>query len=180
MKLKVLDIPEEGLDFDFTAQETPWLQTLIQNIFPKEYKKGQKAEIVLNILKTCNNVSLVGDATIGLKPTCDRCLEPFEKKMHVPLQMNLVPYKGMNFENSQDKTTVDEDENFSFYKGEEVNLSEIIREMLLLEIPIRTLCKENCKGLCPQCGQNLNLKKCSCNPQQSPSQFEVLKKLVKK
>jgi len=59
-----------------------------------------------------------------------------------------------------------------------LDLADLLREYALLEIPINTVCKPNCKGLCPQCGQNLNEKDCGHRPEQSDSPFAILKDLL--
>jgi uncharacterized protein len=90
---------------------------------------------------------------------------------HLPLLINMAP--------AQEKED-EEDANFSFYKGAEIDLGEILREHLALEIPIRYLCSESCKGLCPQCGQNLNSAACSCVPIKGDPRLAVLKEFLKK
>jgi uncharacterized protein len=85
----------------------------------------------------------------------------------------------MDYEKEEETELTGEDLNFAFYKGEEVDISAIVKEMLVLEIPLRYLCQDSCKGLCPRCGQNLNVKSCSCVPVQGDPRFAVLKQLLK-
>jgi DUF177 domain-containing protein len=181
MKLKVQDIPEEGMELTASASEPrdAWFLGVVREAFQDDFPKGGTAELNLHVLRTSDNVQLSGTAAIVIKPSCDRCLEAFEKRFTVPLHVNLAPHREMHFENEDDDGLGEEDVAFSFYKGEEIDLSEIIREMLVLDIPLRYLCSEDCKGLCPQCGQNLNLAACSCAKSPADPRFAALKSLLK-
>lgn len=62
---------------------------------------------------------------------------------------------------------------------EEINLEDEIRESLILNVPIKPLCGQDCKGLCPQCGKNLNAGHCECAVQENDPRLNILKKLIK-
>ena len=174
MLIKTRSIPEEGMEV--YAETGPngdaWFENLLREAFEKDFQKGHAASLRIHLDKTCDNISVSGSATVDLSPECGRCLETFEKNLELPLRVHLSPSKAVEIEDS-------EDENFAFYKGEEINLGNILREILMLEIPLRYLCSENCKGLCARCGQNLNLKSCACLQTQSSPPFTVLGKLIK-
>jgi uncharacterized protein len=74
----------------------------------------------------------------------------------------------------------DRDAAISYYEGEGLELAEIVREQLLLAIPIKTVCREECKGLCPHCGKNLNSGECECAQGASDPRWEALKSLKDK
>jgi len=65
----------------------------------------------------------------------------------------------------------------SFFEGGELHLSEIACEQIFLEIPYQPLCHEECKGLCPGCGKDLNLLSCECIRDEGSSSFSILKQL---
>ncbi|MBM3211747.1 DUF177 domain-containing protein, partial [Candidatus Poribacteria bacterium] len=74
-----------------------------------------------------------------------------------------------------------DDIGIGYYTGDCIELSDDFRESLLLELPIRILCSENCKGLCPKCGQNLNDGKCDCKlefVEVQKSKFALLAKIL--
>lgn len=190
MKLKVFDIPEDGMNV--TASSTAgaqdaWFERVVEEAFQGDFPKGGRAQLDLHILRTSDNVQISGVAEIDLKPTCDRCLESFQKRVSVPLHVNLVPRQAPDFELGEEEGTnegldegLDEDDvAFSFYQGEQIDLSAIICEMLVLDIPLRYLCTESCKGLCPQCGQNLNTGTCACSKTPVDPRLAVLKQLLK-
>ncbi len=180
MKIKIFDIPEEGLDFDFDASKEPWLDSVFRHVYEEDYPLTQKSHghLDLNIIKTCQNISLIGEARLDLEPTCDRCLEKFSKTSKTPLNLTLLPYSSMSFDEEGTKNdSSTDDENISYYKTDEIDLDEIVKENLYLNLPIRDLCQEDCKGLCPHCGQNLNLKTCACKIENIDPRLAALKNI---
>ena len=69
---------------------------------------------------------------------------------------------------------------YSFYEGETVDCDPLIYEQIVLQIPMKALCREDCRGLCPRCGANLNLSSCSCPDRDVDERLAVLKKLKQK
>lgn len=180
MKLKVLDIPEEGIDLGVTAASDAWFRDVLKDAFREDYRQEGGAQLDLHLLRTLETVQMFGKAGIGLRPSCARCLDPFDRRLELDLQVNMVPEKDMHIGGDDEGVELDaEDVGFSFYKGEEIDLAEILREFLVLEMPIRCLCSEGCKGLCSQCGQNLNVATCTCAPAKGDPRFAILKQLKK-
>jgi len=102
---------------------------------------------------------------------CDRCLKQFNKSFHV--ELSFVFSKENYFQDSEDQDdfhVVSEDTN-------EVDISHDIRDAILLEIPIRVLCSENCKGICSGCGAYLNEEKCTCEKDEIDPRWEMLKNI---
>ena len=69
------------------------------------------------------------------------------------------------------------DLDLDYYTGESVDLESLLREQIILMMPLKPLCDENCKGLCPHCGANLNRETCTCSTDTVNSPFAVLAKL---
>jgi len=106
---------------------------------------------------------VTGEMHTRARVDCSRCASSFV----LPLTVELNEYfaTGIN-ELANDSTGELEDlDTFLFY-GEEIDLSEPIRENLLLAIPWTPLCQESCQGICPHCGVNLNERKCACSQEQ--------------
>ena len=72
----------------------------------------------------------------------------------------------------------EENDTFLLVENESIELDDLLREDILLELPTKFLCKPDCKGLCPQCGKNLNEGKCGCSARQVDPRLEILKKLI--
>jgi len=97
----------------------------------------------------------------GFELLCARCVEP----VPIPLRGNfdlIFRPRAADAEPGERSITADETE-IGYYEESGLSLEDVVREQVLLSLPGRTLCKEDCKGLCPRCGQNLNLEACKCN-----------------
>lgn len=113
------------------------------------------------------------DLTVEL--TCSRCLKQFEQSLHVPFEERFYP--TVDVVTGTPLPPIDEDDVFPIDDHHRVDLTEAIRQDVLLAIPIVTLCKEDCAGLCAQCGQDLNLGTCNCEPEVD-NRLNVLKTLL--
>ena len=146
MKVKVRSIPPEGLTIEKTSE-------------PAEYDLADKDLGDFSLLKMVIKMERIGNtvsADVSLKATlvlpCARCLELTEHPIDEHFQWN---------------DTVTE-------MTEYVDLTEDIRQEIILDLPVKILCQEDCKGLCPNCGANLNKEKCQCKQDSSKgSQIKI-------
>ncbi|MBI2067150.1 MAG: DUF177 domain-containing protein [Deltaproteobacteria bacterium] len=173
MKIKVSEILPEGLVLRAKERE-PWFAEVLRDAFQQDYQAGQNGGLHLKVLKTCDNVSLEGEVEVDLNPVCSRCLKAFPFHSQIPIDLVMAPSEGVDSEPVEEELVVD-DIDFSFYEGNEIDVGKMVREALVLSVPIRWLCREDCRGICPQCGQNLNEKICECLPRQSNRPLAVLK-----
>jgi uncharacterized protein len=115
-----------------------------------------------------------GDWTVG----CDRCGKP----VHRQLEGNFF-YCGVQpgepVAADRDKEVLEEDVNILYLEESFIDLSEILQEQVYLALPVRVLCSEDCKGICPQCGVILNDADCRCSSGNVNSPFAALSKLCK-
>ena len=74
----------------------------------------------------------------------------------------------------------DDDVSLTFYRDEQIDLNELLREQFYLALPMKPLCFDGCKGICPQCGTNRNTAPCDCNPQWEDPRMAGLKTLLKR
>ncbi len=103
---------------------------------------------------------------------CRRCINPFE--------VDITTALDLLFSISNETSEPDEDGE-RYYDGETLDVSEDVRRALILEIPTWSLCSETCKGLCPQCGTDLNVTECSCeitDETSASNPFSVLSKIL--
>ena len=98
---------------------------------------------------------------------CGRCLEAFIDDRNVILSGKLT--------NDIDKITLDEDDEIIYYKGDKLDLSDNIIDTVILSLPMKPLCNEKCKGLCPKCGVNHNEEECNCAIEDIDPRLEKLK-----
>ena len=121
-----------------------------------------------------DNVYVTADIETKILVECGRCITPFE----VDIATNVELLFSIANESSEE-SEADE----RYYDGETLDISEDVRQVLVLEIPARPLCSETCEGLCPQCGAELNISACSCEPtDEAPAStsnpFAVLSKML--
>ena len=108
------------------------------------------------------------DIDLEYKTACARCAEPVEGRI------------GFSFEKDiADEGVSEDNDDYIFIKDQKLDLSEPTDEQLMLELPSKTLCKDDCAGLCVKCGKNLNLGKCSCQEEKGDPRFQILKTLLK-
>ena len=105
---------------------------------------------------------------------CSRCLEPYSFGVEKNFEFVLVPELT---ETDRKKELNKEEMEISFYQGAEINLAPLIREQVLLALPIRPLCTENCRGLCAGCGVNLNEESCLCSAPEADERLGVFRSL---
>ena len=116
-----------------------------------------------------------GWVDLTLELACNRCLKDFEQPMHVTFKE--VFYPTVDVITGVFLPPFDEEEIFPIDEHHLVDLTEAVRQNVLLAIPMVTLCREDCPGLCPQCGHDLSLGPCECQPEVD-TRLSVLEKLL--
>ncbi len=169
LKIKFEDIPPEGLDLGFEDREG----LLVKDCYP--ISKPIKASVHLQ--RWGIDVKVTGEVETELLLSCDRCLKEFPFPVKGRINVLLEPVATLSHVKEEIRLTKD-DLDVIFFDGITVEVDEVVREEILLAVPMRKLCKEACKGLCPVCGQDLNVKECGCKPVVKDSPFAILKKLV--
>ena len=107
---------------------------------------------------------LVGTVKTALELACSRCLEPFVLPVDREFDLRFLPAgSGRNRPDEDDETEVEDDDvAVTFYRDEQIDLNELLREQFYLALPMKPLCSDDCKGICPQCGTNRNTAPCDC------------------
>jgi uncharacterized protein len=105
--------------------------------------------------------------------TCARCLSAFPLQVTNTFSVVLTPETPLTGEIELKASDMTE----SFYSGTEVDLTRLIYDQVLLALPTRPLCDEECRGLCPQCGVNRNSGRCSCAVEAGDARLAVLRTL---
>lgn len=108
---------------------------------------------------------------------CARCLEPVEQNLSGHFDLIFRP-TGVDAEAGEHAISEDETE-IGYYEESGLRLEDAVREQVLLSLPGRILCSEDCKGLCPQCGVNRNTTACTCGDKPADSRWNALAELGK-
>ena len=138
-----------------------------------------RAEVVVEQrggrLGTIADIRLVGGFKAQLEATCARCLNPVPQTLE--REFDLL-YRPTGVDRRGDEQAIHEaDTEIGYYQGEGLQLEDVLREQVLLAVPIRLLCRDDCKGLCPQCGCNLNRETCHCTPPAGDVRWTALKEI---
>lgn len=136
---------------------------------------GARITGTVNLSKHGNDILVRGHLAGYLDLACSRCLTSFTHPVAADFDLLLVPGPGAAAAEDEELSAADLD--LDYYTGEEVDLESLLKEQIILLIPFKPLCDETCKGLCPQCGANLNRETCQCRPQAVNSPFAGLAKL---
>jgi uncharacterized protein len=118
------------------------------------------------------DIRLKGRFEGNFRVPCARCIEPVEIPMAAEFDLIFRPV-GADADGPERSITTSETE-IGYYQGDSLALEDVLREQVLLSLPVRTLCKPDCKGLCPRCGANRNLQPCSCDEGPSDPRWEAL------
>lgn len=106
---------------------------------------------------------------------CDRCLQPVELPVDADFALEYIT--GSDYESSEAAELTDEEMSVSVFDGEAIDVDEIVKEQILLAVPSRMLCREDCKGICPECGLDRNTGECSCVTDNIDPRWAALKNL---
>lgn len=137
---------------------------------PTEFHAGGTAQVRGKATKLGRKVLVQAKFTVPLEGICRRCLKALKLDEKVDFTREYVPEPSVEAE-EQDFT--DEE----VYQGKEIDLQPALREQVLLSIPPSPLCREDCNGLCPKCGQDLNLDDCGCDRTVADPRWAALKGL---
>ena len=156
LALHPLDFEEEFqpgvIDFGDEARQRTTLKTSGHAEVVEEHHG--KHEII-------RDIRLRGELKAGLELQCARCLEPV--KQDIQRDFELL-YRPLGADAGRDELSVtDAEAEIGYYQGDGLLLEDVLREQVLLALPLKVTCRADCKGLCPQCGKNFNQEQCSCS-----------------
>ncbi len=162
MFIKIKDLELRKLEFDETFQ--PGIIDLGEEVTQvSPVTANGRAELIRENRghhETVDDIRLVGKFATEVEMRCARCLEPVDNS--VAEDFDLI-YRPLGVDAKGDEASISRDETeIGYYQGEGLLLEDVLKEQILLALPVKQVCKENCKGLCPQCGTNLNAGKCNC------------------
>ena len=127
------------------------------------------------IEKTAAEVIVRGSITGDAEVECSRCLQPVEQKLKIDFQANFVTPEHFSLDKENEVSISDLDTDV--LEGDRIEIKDIVREQILLNIPEQVFCNPDCKGLCPKCGANRNLIDCKCDLNETDPRWAALKNL---
>lgn len=177
MQFDIIGIPDEGIEVSY--QENPSAISLSPDLSFRE-----NLEIHATLYKSGRTVIVSGEIQAAPSQICGRCSVSFFSPLNIPFNEVFVPKPSVHPasraeerrarrasernkkepDDDEEGSNIDEQEEY-YYEGNSLSLDEMIREQVLLAVPMRPLCSEDCKGLCAVCGADLNKGACGCPPE---------------
>lgn len=137
-----------------------------------QLKFSQPVKMKGSITNIGNLIRLEAQVSGKANVQCYRCMKDLVRDFSFEMVETFAnDYAGASDSNSEDADLI-------HFQGNRLEISEIVGNNILINLPMRYLCSESCKGLCPECGENLNLTQCKCQKEEIDPRFEVLKKLL--
>jgi uncharacterized protein len=135
------------------------------------------AELSLDVQRAGGDAyQVAGRVTSRLEMVCGRCLDAFEVPVDASFDLRYVPAAENTGEGERE---IEEDDlTTAFYRDGMLDLLDLMREQFVLALPMKPLCSTACRGLCPQCGTNLNKTQCECAPTWGDPRLAPLKSLL--
>ena len=139
------------------------------------FKVAAPVTLAFDIFKDKAQFRLVGRVQTVLELACDRCLTPFTLPVDATFDLRYQP-RADNV--GEGELKIEEDDlTTAFYDNQTIDLGQLMREQFYLSLPMKPLCLEDCRGLCPFCGTNLNRGSCDCKREWEDPRLAVLKTL---
>jgi len=173
--INIENIPEQGIKLEENF-DRGWLTNIPEYTYVNDlaYVKD-RIRLSGSLTKEGNNLHLRGKVKLIIHTICSRCGDELDYEINSQFELVLMP--GSERISEMEKELSSEDLEHIYYQGEELDLAPYFQEQIALEVPIQFLCYENCKGLCPGCGANLNYQTCDCSKKSEDPRLKVLKKL---
>jgi uncharacterized protein len=149
MIVRVSEIPEEGLEIHAPGELGP--------VFTEE--GWSLDQVDLRIERQGGKVAVSGNYRATARLQCSRCLEPLTTQVGSDVDLHLLPTSGARHEEVE---LAPDDLELDFYQGDLLDVSALVRGEGLLAMPMKPLCRPECRGLCPTCGGNRNVTVCAC------------------
>jgi uncharacterized protein len=141
----------------------------------EDFRVAAPVSLAFDVFKDKQAFRLVGRVQTTLELKCSRCLEPFTTPVDQEFDLRYQPHAVNTGDGERE---IEEDDlTTAFYEHDQIDLGQLMQEQLYLALPMKPLCSDDCKGLCPTCGTNLNRGTCQCQPNWEDPRFAALKNL---
>lgn len=158
LRVPIHSIPPEGLEVEVDLGEKYFSRW--QEEDPGLEFSAAQINGAVRLEKHGRDILVRGHLQGQLQLACSRCVENFAQQVNGDFDLLLVPGPGPG--SSEDEELSAPDLDLDYYAGETLDLEAILREQIILMVPLKPLCTEDCQGICPRCGAVLNQEACSC------------------
>ena len=169
MKIAVEDIKASPKELTYTEEVGELNARLDRGV--RDYRVPARPSVQVEYYRAGLDVFFHGSLHGQVVGTCARCLEDYSFPVDHPFVFVLTPRAAAVTEPAR---LSPDDLALSYYEGEEIDLTPLVHEQIILALPTRPLCGEACQGLCPRCGANLNAGACGCPAAPADPRLAVL------
>jgi uncharacterized protein len=160
MKISVDEIPQSPKEIAF-SENIEELNEIYRRTNNPDFGFPPRLDVDLTYYRSGLEIFLSGDFRGSFRGCCGRCVENYDFTLASHFDLVLVPDPA-RIERGAEELHRD-DLGLSYYSSDEINLAPLIAEQVMLALPTRPLCSDNCRGLCSRCGVNLNKEACGCS-----------------
>jgi len=171
MRFRIDAIPEEGKHVEATISPADI------TIDMPGYSLNDPLVFSGRLTRSDQIVYVRGNLSGAVNAQCGRCLESFHMSLNLDMDIAFSPQREQL---DQEVEIIEQDSNLAYYEADSIDLLPEIRDLFLVNLPIRPVCRSECKGLCSQCGADLNVNPCKCEQHLEASPFDKLKELKSK
>lgn len=169
MLLNVAKLPEGNSEFQLEDRPNYF------ELSGEDFQLVQPVTFDCHVWKSGREVIVRGSIHSAFRLTCSRCLEPFTFAVTTTVFADYRPMSQQVVEEVRELEAAELDTRT--YAHEEIDLRLLVRDNLSLELPMKPLCREDCAGICPHCGVNLNAQRCSCIERQVDPRLAILRQV---
>jgi DUF177 domain-containing protein len=180
MFIKIKDLELRKLEFDesFPSGAIDYGEDIVQKVPLKATGRAELIREHRGGKNVVEDIRVVATLATEIEIKCARCLEPVDNL--VKEEFDLI-YRPLGVDAAGEERSISAAETeIGYYQGEGLLLEDVLKEQVLLALPVKQVCKPGCKGLCPQCGTNLNQEKCGCVAAIAEPRWAALEDIRKK
>lgn len=165
LMIRLDDLPAEGREFIFSEQDF-WIERF--DAFNMSSCSGRNIQATVHVMPQESDALIRGTITGSVCLPCDSCAESYEQ----PLDLNFEEYEASQAESDGDEIRIENDRGVLT-----LDIGAVLWEQFMLALPVKPTCAPSCKGICPQCGVNLNEEECTCDQEMGDARLAVFRDL---
>lgn len=174
MKISIDEVPQSPKEIQF-SESTEELNEIYRRSNQRDFSFPAPLEVQLIYYKSGREIFFTGRFAGRVVGCCGRCLDDYVFSLEQDFEFVLAPDPVKSERGAEE---LDRDDlGLSYYSTEEINLAPLIAEQVLLALPTRPLCSEACRGLCGNCGANLNKESCGCSADAGDPRMAIFRRL---
>jgi uncharacterized protein len=170
--IRDLEVRAGRFDVELAPGEIEFFDPKLRQAGP--LKAEGKVDLVTGAI---GEIRVKGRVSVLMEADCDRCLEPARFPVDSDFELYYRPVTGSDSRDiaAHEFEIGDSESEMGFYEGDGIELNDALREYILLVLPMQRVCRQDCKGICPSCGQNRNQKDCGCHAEATDDRWASLR-----